>query len=505
MDRFAATATAELERLAEECLERTAVLVITAAEARAAKWAEDIVVALAERIGKSRPVLLIDTIVDSGLPERLGADNLEGVADVLLFGASLKHVVQQISDPTFAFVPAGAAADFETQLADPRWRRLLSEAQSAEQLAVVHVDAAAPGLDHIGARVGACVAVGADTPDNIGGATVLALISAPAPVAPPPARLPAAPPPPAAPVQRELTRDEQFEAIRVPKNAAREALIADLRARQRAALMAPPPALEPLPGVGASTPAPAGRPAIRVTPSRPTPSLNEPSFAGARSAVLGGARGVKSRPLAFWALSLAVLVALGAGAWIMVRRSLQETAPASATPPAATPAPAAVPLPYSVAIEAHQQLPTAIERVTALRKDEPDIGFYIAPSLLDSVLYYRVMAGPMADSLTVGAVLRRLIERGHKTGTNPGDVRVTPMAFLIGEFDGRGDAQKRAEEALEASIPAYVVETPQPDGSRRWRVYAGAYAGQAEANVMRQLLKSTGLPDTLVQRIGARN
>lgn len=485
--------------LAERCAERTAVLVTTAADARASGWTEDLLVAVTERLARGRSVLLIDTIGDSALPERLAADPLEGLADVLLFGASLKHVVQQPGGFPFAFVPAGAAAQSEIELADPRWRRLLSEAQAAGYQTVVHTDAAAPGLEHVRARIGSEIALGHEGAGAPGGTDLLAVIT------PPPSPVPPSPAPPAPPpAARELSRDEQFEAIRVPRNAAREALIADLRSRQRAALMSPPPALEPLPGVGATRPPAPPLPSDRRTPSRATASLAEPDFLEPGfSAPVSGPR-VKSRPWWFWALSLAVLAAFAAGTWIMVARPF-GVAPVADTAGPVAPAvrPGAVPLPYSVAIEAHQQLPTATERVEALRNEEPDLDFYIAPSLLDGVLYYRVMAGPVADSVTVGAVLRRLIEKGHKTGTSPGDVLATPLAFLIGEYDAAGAAQQRAREALNLAIPAYVLEVPG-DGESRWRVYAGAYAGQAEANVMRQLLKSAGLPDTLVQRIGAR-
>jgi hypothetical protein len=51
-------------------------------------------------------------------------------------------------------------------------------------------------------------------------------------------------------------------------------------------------------------------------------------------------------------------------------------------------------------------------------------------------------------------------------------------------------------------IPSYIVEIPYTVGPPRYRLYSGAYSGPAEADVMRQLLRNTGLADTLVLRTG---
>jgi hypothetical protein len=51
-------------------------------------------------------------------------------------------------------------------------------------------------------------------------------------------------------------------------------------------------------------------------------------------------------------------------------------------------------------------------------------------------------------------------------------------------------------------IPSYVIEVPYTNGPPRYFLYSGAYSGAAEADVMRQLLRSAGLADTLVERTG---
>src|SRR6185369_7011423 len=219
----------------------------------------------------------------------------------------------------------------------------------------------------------------------------------------------------------------------------------------------------------------------------------------------------KNRTVLYWLLSLAVVAALVVGAWLVFQQRTQSGATqppvSSGQPSEVLPAPPAavgpaVPLLYSVAIEAHQQLPLALERVKALRDEEPQLSFYIAPTVANNVMYYQVMAGPVADSASAGALLLRLLEKGHKTGAQPGEVRRANLAFLLGDYETRAaaDAQEQAAEVV--GIPAYVIEVPQAAGDSHFRVYAGAFASVAEAGVMKQMLQSVDLKDTLVQRVG---
>jgi hypothetical protein len=205
---------------------------------------------------------------------------------------------------------------------------------------------------------------------------------------------------------------------------------------------------------------------------------------------------------------LVALVAV-AGAWLTWSALLR---PQDSTPPVVPPPEAAVaanpgepvgePLPFSVAIEAHQELATAAERVARLSQAEPGMGFYLAPILVDSVLYYRVMAGPVRDSAGAATLLQQLLAKGHKTGSTSWDIRVTPLAFLLGVFDSRVEAMHRVVDLAGKRIPAYVLEVPYSSGIARYHLDCGAYAGPAEADVMRKLLGEAGLDANLVERVG---
>jgi hypothetical protein len=110
----------------------------------------------------------------------------------------------------------------------------------------------------------------------------------------------------------------------------------------------------------------------------------------------------------------------------------------------------------------------------------------------------------MRDSATAAAVLDTLLAQGVKTGPTPGDLRQMPLSFLVGDYDTQQDAREQVESLREPGIPTFVVPG-WLNGAERWRVYAGAYSGPAESDVMRQLLRGAGIKDSLVTRTGRSN
>ena len=165
--------------------------------------------------------------------------------------------------------------------------------------------------------------------------------------------------------------------------------------------------------------------------------------------------------------------------------------------------PAGRPLPYSVAIAGYQLLDQAQERVDQLRNEQGSMQFYIAPTVVQGSLFYRVLAGPLPDSATAVAVRDTLVAKRIKTMTLASDLLATPYAFLIGTFNRRTEAQAKAAEAATKGIPAYVVPVGDPAGATTYRVYAGAFSGQGDAQFLRETLKGVALPDSLVERTGS--
>ena len=158
---------------------------------------------------------------------------------------------------------------------------------------------------------------------------------------------------------------------------------------------------------------------------------------------------------------------------------------------------------FSVAMAVYSVLEQAQARVEQLTREAPTMNFYIAPTVLQGSIFYRVLAGPLPDSASAAAVRDTLIARRIKTFTSSSDVLDTPYAFLLGSFATSAEADTRAAEARTKGIPTYVVPVSEAGRPAQYKVYAGAYTGPGDAEFLREILERASLPDTLVERTGS--
>jgi hypothetical protein len=396
-----------------------------------------------------RPTILVDGAVTSPtLHTRLGIENLEGLADVFLFGASLARVANRPAGHAFDFIPAGAYVPDPAGVMDSaRWGRIATEVAATGSLLLLFVPAATPGVGALSRRIGRALVLA----DDQGAARVAARLDRDCEVL--------------ATVAPDVRRAASLDAVEFTDVTSLEPL-------------------EPLEPLG---------PPI----DEPIVFRNEPS-----------ARAAPAR----LALLAALTVGLAVGGWFLYREYL---APAITTRPVAdaipspeTPVPAPrgdaveTPIPISVAVEAHQDLTSARQRIDALRRAEPNVDFYLAPVAVSGGLYYRLLAGPLADREAGTALLQRLVDAGHKTAFDTWAVRPTEYAFLLGEFDTRPEAAQRVEDLSGMEIPSYIVTVRYDPGRPRYRVYGGAFETAVEAEVMQELLENADLEATLVPRTG---
>src|SRR5687768_807816 len=110
MIRFESSGAAapELDQLISSSLDGGSLLLVTVQPAPPAEWTVRTAIAFADRVAALSPTVLVDVVPDTTLHDLLKAENLEGVADVFQFGASLKHVMQPAPNHRFVLVPAGA-------------------------------------------------------------------------------------------------------------------------------------------------------------------------------------------------------------------------------------------------------------------------------------------------------------------------------------------------------------------------------------------------------------
>ncbi len=379
---------------------------------------------------------------DPRLHKILDVENLEGLADVFLFGASLDHVRVRPATRPFDFVSIGAfVPDPSAVLDSSRWDRIARSVQAEGSKLLVFVPADSPGLGILSARVGEAVLIGDP---------------------------------------RSIDR----MAGRLDPSCAVLAVVEPVSA------MAPD-------RLAAAAGAAEEEGAVTIFDE---PELTEP-------VVFRSDR--KSRRAISPVLLLLLVAALVAAAWFGYQEYFRPATSEPAAQPAreaqAEPArgtPVETPIPVSVAVEAHQDLESASERIAALRRAEPGIGFFLAPVSVRGVLYYRLLAGPVATREAGERLMERLVEGDYKTAADPWAVRPTEHAFNLGEFDTQREASTRVDSLSAMEIPAYIVPVRYDPGSPRYRVYGGAYESEAEASVMAEMLAEVGIEPRLVARTG---
>jgi hypothetical protein len=129
----------------------------------------------------------------------------------------------------------------------------------------------------------------------------------------------------------------------------------------------------------------------------------------------------------------------------------------------------------------------------------------IAPVDVNGRRWWRVISSLAPDRETAEGLRTEL--GAALTDVEPADwlVRRAPSAFLLDETMEIDTARASAEVFRERGIDAYVMAVARDDGSRSFRVYAGAYANAEEAAVMRELLVNAGVDSpALVERRGVR-
>lgn len=394
----------------------------------------------------------LDTILADGafqdprLHTLLGVENLEGLADLFLFGASLERVRVRPEAHSFDFIPAGAyVPDPAGVLSSDQWRRVARTVEAEGGRLLLFISADAPGLGILSQRVGEAVLMGD-----------------------------------ARAVER--IRQRVHPSCRV------------------LAVVEPTSTMGPGRATGAAVAASSPDTASRFD----EPDLTEPVvFRSDRK----GQRAVS------WVLIILLAAALIAAGWFLYREYL-STSPTPAPPveeiqrePAAAveevpPEPVETPLPLSVQVEAHQDYQTAIERVAALTAAEPSLTFYLAPIAHRGGIFYRLLAGPVADRQAGERVMERLVEAGHKTGVDAWAIRPTEHAFLLGEFSTREGAAEHADTLVSQGIPVYVVPVRYDRGGPGYRVWGGAFQHAAEAAVMKDMLQEAGMEARLTVRTG---
>lgn len=439
-------------------------------------WAAETAIELSSAWAKDgRRVVLADLFLENPVVHEVaGAENLEGMVDVFLYGASISRSARPVRGRTFYLIPAGtyttqAAAIYEHS----RWPKLVAGFRDADASLLLFVPADAPELAALAPWVSQVMLLGAPhdravlAPFLEAGAELLGLVEPPrAPVFLPFAATPAAaldaPPPPA------------------PTGSAVAGVSASDAAPDVELHLPPPP--------------------VR-TPKRGPQLLNLavyvllPLFLLAAVAYVVGS--VRPELLPRWARSAAPVASESA-----------VVTPPRVIAPLPTPRREGEPLNYSVGVISFPSFAGAQRKLASLRARRDGVLYFISPEEIQGILYYKVLAGALPDSAAARGLKERLVAAKVITSEDAADdgalIQPTPYAFGLAERPTEIAATAIADSLGVRGIPAYGMAVPYSDGSRRWQVYGGAYADSIAAEGMRKLLASARVTPDLVPRVGLR-
>jgi hypothetical protein len=438
------------------------------------RWAAQAAVELstAWAQGGTRIVLADLQLEDPVLHERIGSENLEGVADIFLYGASLARIARPVRGRGFFLIPAGTyAPDPGAIYRHSRWPKLVAGFRDADASLLLFAPAQGTDLDALAEWVTEVVLLGeppsaaALEPLTRRGIPVRALVVGPS----------AAPRPPDPPARTREAPVQAAVATAPPPVVRAEAPRAPAADRELELELPPPPVRERPPNRGA---------------------------------------------LGFlWLLLLVGLLAAAGFAasryrpdlfpWASPRQAPagQDTLALAPAPRPGEPTPTGQPLLYSVQVKSFTSLTAARDQAELDRFRLRGAPFYVVPEEIQGILYYRILAGLAPDTAAATRLRDRLVQVGV---VDPEDaagtwslIQYTPLAFDLGAYPSAAEAGVVADSLLEASIPSYVVEVPYSDGSLRWQLYGGAYRDSASAERLRQALAAAGARARLVARTGA--
>ncbi len=430
----------------------TAVLLLSGSEDEewAARAAVEICVAWA---ATGRRVVLADLHIEKPLLASDGDPGMEGIVDVLLYGASLSRIATPGRGGAYYLIPAGTYAIDSTEIfRHPRWRKLSAGFRDTGATLLLFAPTENVDLEGLSAWTSEAILFGSAGVPEV--------------------------------AQRLATDGVQVLAVLV-KESPEVRTPALVGSNGGAALPAEPP---PLP----RTPIPETSSALRDRPSDPDPE------------------GSTFLIVALLVLTVLLVVAI----WVVYGGGNDSPPASSATNSAQVALPGVAPLigselaslAYSVNVKAFTSLTAARQQVAIEQARIPSTVFFISPEEIQGVVYYKILAGLAPDTLSVGPLRDELIRLGAIEEADVAGIwtliEAAPLAYDLGRFATRDEALARADSLLDLGVPAYPAAVPGVDGTPTWRLYGGAFRDASNADWLGRTLLAAGIASEIVPRSG---
>ncbi|KPK81852.1 MAG: hypothetical protein AMS25_04850 [Gemmatimonas sp. SM23_52] len=469
-----------------------ATLVLAAETPRQRRWAVGTTIEIVRKLAERRPkVVLADlqTRTPSSLAAALGTDEAPGMVDVLFRGAAFSAVASRPQSEVFYFLPIGTAPPpLQVLYQHPRWGKIATRLAQADAHFLLCVSA--QDWLEAGPIAGfeACITLNASglEVELPGQARRLVEFLAPPEI-----------------------REGQAGMLELPWYAAAEPETQPMPSSARRAAHHPEMGPDVQPELGRPG-APRGR-------AQRQPGAGSAAWAGPTTVPAGRGRG-KGRgrrgilPIAAFAAAAALLLTV-----YMTIGSRQvpedpgylEAAADTGQVTASTVSAAEregegarlqeETLPYSVLIASFSSYDDALARQREWTR--ADLPFYVAPTPVRGIVYYRVFAGMLADRERAGELMAQLVRERIKDTVRDWDVRPARLAFSFGVYSSSGEARALLETLFAQGVPAYIVPAAADDGIA-YHVFAGGYERPEDARPLKEQLRRAGLDVELVERVG---
>jgi hypothetical protein len=446
-------------------------------------WAAETAIELSSAwAGNGRRVVLADLFLESPvLHEVAGIENLEGMVDVFLYGASISRSARPIEGRSFYLIPAGTyTTDDEAIYRHGRWPKLVAGFKDADASLVLFAPADAPELPALAQWATEVILLGAPADASVltpllgSGARLRGLVEPP----------------------RGSGR-QGGEQVPMAAAGAGAGITADSTEAGSEAgdESAAPPAFDP-----------PARAALHLPPPPVRTSRGAPR---ALNIALGIIIPLVILAAAFYVVASVRPDLLPSWARIAVPVASEPTVtPPRVIAPLPEPRREGEALPFSVAVISFRSFDDAERRLASLRERKDGVLYFVSPEEIQGILYYKVLAGALPDSTAARELKESLVKAKVITAEDAADegalIQPTPYAFGLGERPTDQAGTAAADSFAARGVPAYGVAVPFSDGSRRWQIYGGAYTDSTTAEGMRKLLASAGIQPDLIPRIGVR-
>ncbi len=429
----------------------TAVLLLSGSgdEEWAARAAVDMCVAWA---ATGRRVVLADLHIERPLLVGDGDPGLEGIVDVLLYGASLSRIATPGPGGAYYLIPAGTYAPDSTEIfRHPRWRKLIAGFRDTGATLLLFAPTANVDLEGLSAWASEAVLFGSAGVPEV--------------------------------AQRLATDGVKVLAVLVKAPEGQEAVAAGSNGG------AAPPAE---PGPTPRKPLPETSSALRGRPSDPDPE--------------GSTFLIVALLVLTILLVVAIWVVYGTGNESRLSSATADSAQATVPGSGALAGGGLESLAYSVNVKAFTSLTAARQQVAIEQARIPSTVFFISPEEIQGVVYYKILAGLAPDTLSVGPLRDELVRLGAIEEADVAGIwtliEPAPLAFDLGSFATLGEAMARADSLLGLGIPSYPASLSGVDGAPTWRLYGGAFREAGNAGWMGRALLAAGIASEIVPRVG---